>query len=120
MLALFFFFFKQETAYEVRISDWSSDVCSSDLRAAGCQARRRGYDALRPVAASQPLPAALRHRQRAAAGASQGAPVAESVDATDSKSVARKGVPVRVRRSEERRVGKEGVSTGRFGWAPSQ
>src|SRR3546814_3828850 len=26
-----FFFFKQKTAYEVRISDWSSDVCSSDL-----------------------------------------------------------------------------------------
>src|SRR3546814_1589930 len=28
----FFFFFKQKTAYEMRISDWSSDVCSSDLR----------------------------------------------------------------------------------------
>src|SRR3546814_7469606 len=30
-LDLFFFFFKQKTAYEMRISDWSSDVCSSDL-----------------------------------------------------------------------------------------
>src|SRR3546814_5529520 len=30
----FFFFFKQKTAYELRISDWSSDVCSSDLPAA--------------------------------------------------------------------------------------
>src|SRR3546814_1435166 len=29
----FFFFFKQKTAYEMRISDWSSDVCSSDLPA---------------------------------------------------------------------------------------
>src|SRR3546814_3431328 len=28
-----FFFFNQKTAYEMRISDWSSDVCSSDLRA---------------------------------------------------------------------------------------
>src|SRR3546814_13439189 len=28
----FFFFFKQKTAYELRISDWSSDVCSSDLQ----------------------------------------------------------------------------------------
>src|SRR3546814_18697068 len=28
---LYFFFFKQKTAYEMRISDWSSDVCSSDL-----------------------------------------------------------------------------------------
>src|SRR3546814_1116231 len=31
MLFCFFFFFKQKTAYEMRISDWSSDVCSSDL-----------------------------------------------------------------------------------------
>src|SRR3546814_10229864 len=30
-LLFFFFFFKQKTAYEMRISDWSSDVCSSDL-----------------------------------------------------------------------------------------
>src|SRR3546814_5312668 len=39
-----FFFYKQKTAYEMRISDWSSDVCSSDLRdhfdaAPECQAR---------------------------------------------------------------------------------
>src|SRR3546814_17225087 len=33
-----FFFFKQKTAYEMRISDWSSDVCSSDLPALGGQA----------------------------------------------------------------------------------
>src|SRR3546814_21033333 len=31
LCSLFFFFFKQKTAYEMRISDWSSDVCSSDL-----------------------------------------------------------------------------------------
>src|SRR3546814_2432873 len=31
MNIVFFFFFKQKTAYEMRISDWSSDVCSSDL-----------------------------------------------------------------------------------------
>src|SRR3546814_19543464 len=29
---MFFFFFQKKTAYEMRISDWSSDVCSSDLR----------------------------------------------------------------------------------------
>src|SRR3546814_4723851 len=29
--SIWFFFFKQKTAYELRISDWSSDVCSSDL-----------------------------------------------------------------------------------------
>src|SRR3546814_4145569 len=33
LLFLCFFFFKQKTAYEMRISDWSSDVCSSDLSA---------------------------------------------------------------------------------------
>src|SRR3546814_19714257 len=32
MCVVWFFFFKQKTAYEMRISDWSSDVCSSDLR----------------------------------------------------------------------------------------
>src|SRR3546814_8070490 len=32
---LLLFFFKQKTAYEMRISDWSSDVCSSDLPARG-------------------------------------------------------------------------------------
>src|SRR3546814_1524526 len=31
VILVFFFFFKQKTAYEMRISDWSSDVCSSDL-----------------------------------------------------------------------------------------
>src|SRR3546814_17207708 len=39
----FFFFFKQKTAYEMRISDWSSDVCSSDLP-------RRRRDRYRPIA----------------------------------------------------------------------
>src|SRR3546814_9637798 len=37
----FFFFFKQKTAYEMRISDWSSDVCSSDLAAAARVLRHR-------------------------------------------------------------------------------
>src|SRR3546814_10236971 len=37
----FFFFFKQKTAYEMRISDWSSDVCSSDLNI-GQLARQAG------------------------------------------------------------------------------
>src|SRR3546814_10760797 len=34
-MLLLFFFFKQKTAYEMRISDWSSDVCSSDLKRMG-------------------------------------------------------------------------------------
>src|SRR3546814_10337381 len=42
---LFLFFFKQKTAYEMRISDWSSDVCSSDLIA---PASRRCSGSVRP------------------------------------------------------------------------
>src|SRR3546814_9583845 len=38
----FFFFFKQKTAYEMRISDWSSDVCSSDLYRADRAAQHLG------------------------------------------------------------------------------
>src|SRR3546814_6761835 len=50
------FFFKQKTAYEMRISDWSSDVCSSDLRArAVVFARHR-----QPVI-GEPRRRALRH-----------------------------------------------------------
>src|SRR3546814_10407990 len=40
-LRCFFFFFKQKTAYEMRISDWSSDVCSSDLGFQGGVRRHR-------------------------------------------------------------------------------
>src|SRR3546814_9978958 len=38
----YIFFFKQKTAYEMRISDWSSDVCSSDLKIADSSAARVG------------------------------------------------------------------------------
>src|SRR3546814_3842987 len=38
------FFFKQKTAYEMRISDWSSDVCSSDLRKANIGKQLAGFD----------------------------------------------------------------------------
>src|SRR3546814_11754611 len=37
-----FFFFKQKTAYEMRISDWSSDVCSSDLRGVDFEKQHEG------------------------------------------------------------------------------
>src|SRR3546814_6406070 len=46
VVVIVLFFFKQKTAYEMRISDWSSDVCSSDLAALGDEAH-----------------AALRHRR---------------------------------------------------------
>src|SRR3546814_12750810 len=39
---MYFLFFKQKTAYEMRISDWSSDVCSSDIMFDGIKARLEG------------------------------------------------------------------------------
>src|SRR3546814_3265140 len=48
MLFVFVFFFKQKTAYEMRISDWSSDVCSSDLLVQG-QVFRHRVDAFEHV-----------------------------------------------------------------------
>src|SRR3546814_4440139 len=58
-----FFFFKQKTAYDMRISDWSSDVCSSDLSSRTLQPspRRRGHamkHALLPLATAALLLAA--------------------------------------------------------------
>src|SRR3546814_14079770 len=47
-----FFFFKQKTAYEMRISDWSSDVCSSDLQFD--QRHRRRIEVLRAVLFNRP------------------------------------------------------------------
>src|SRR3546814_1859473 len=82
------FFFKQKTAYEMRISDWSSDVCSSDLTGgigdstycSGCRGTRW-------------------------------------TGSSPTGSTARKGSPCS-QRSEERRVGKECVSTCRSRWSP--
>src|SRR3546814_2657947 len=71
-----FFFFKQKTAYEMRISDWSSDVCSSDLlngsialdMLALLEHRRLVHDALLPVDPVRPLPRlAVRDRPDAVA-----------------------------------------------------
>src|SRR3546814_6332851 len=97
-----FFFFKQKTAYEMRISDWSSDVCSSDLR---FYARRQ----------SAPLWWTGRDwrekaiiAQRIVANAEQ-----EGLRRIDY-SAGLRPLP----RSEERRVGKECVSTCRSRWSP--
>src|SRR3546814_5569373 len=50
-----FFFFKQKTAYELRISDWSSDVCSSDLNDRRAAPGRTGWEGMGfPTAAAIP------------------------------------------------------------------
>src|SRR3546814_1937882 len=97
-----FFFFKQKTAYEVRISDWSSDVCSSDLQVQvrnillGDHDRRIDGDLRREAFArrSQARAACLGFHDR----------------------LFQHGL-VKFR-SEERRVGKECVSTCRSRWSP--
>src|SRR3546814_3186263 len=57
------FFFKQKTAYEMRISDWSSDVCSSDLTPQG---RATGVCASREAASRHDAADRPRRRQTAA------------------------------------------------------
>src|SRR3546814_11952574 len=66
LVCLFFFFFKQKTAYEMRISDWSSDVCSSDLTAAtpmGRRAARATCAAPTSIAAKCAAPTERRYRR---------------------------------------------------------
>src|SRR3546814_4065639 len=105
VVGLYFFFFKQKTAYEMRISDWSSDVCSSDLVQADTD---RG---------AQGVALAARHRIGAIVGGVEGARpvVARQADAAEGRGG---GGTVGRARSEERRVGKECVSTGRSRWSP--
>src|SRR3546814_1562197 len=130
MLRFVIFLFKQKTAYEMRISDWSSDVCSSDLhRQEGLVARNQldGHPAraqnFLPVidvveegvqcahalfdAARQAPPFARRDDPRHDVEGDQ--PLVGFILAIDVESDAR---------SEERRVGKDWVSTFRSGWSP--
>src|SRR3546814_9038081 len=87
-ILFFFFFFKQKTAYEMRISDWSSDVCSSDLAAGSSASLPRNMASRLPCSPPQ----CCRLQARCLVP----------------------GCP----RSEERRVGKECVSTCRSRWSP--
>src|SRR3546814_5507473 len=101
------FFVKQKTAYEMRISDWSSDVCSSDLVADWPDAvppplPAHGYgrdpDLMAPKV---PWPLTLSTAQRA------------TIDLLGDLIL-----PADERRSEERRVGKACVRTCRSRWSP--
>src|SRR3546814_6728096 len=104
---IFVFFFKQKTAYEMRISDWSSDVCSSDLEVA----RREGCALALLVQRADDIDwSSLTGIKRLGitAGASAPEVLVEEVVAACSERF----------RSEERRVGKECVSTCRSRWSP--
>src|SRR3546814_10401418 len=89
---LCFFFFKQKTAYYMRSSYWSSDVCSSDLR--------------------EPFPRPGPGMARAAALLQRLAAVRGRLSLCADQAAAAKW------RSEERRVGKECVSTWRYRGSP--
>src|SRR3546814_4031708 len=123
---LFFFFFKQKTAYELRISDWSSDVCSSDLAPRSAVQGARRPDAPRAVRAAVPrwrgdgrrVDRGCRHFAACGVQTSRhtqagGAGVRPARRTPDALHCAAK-------RSEERRVGKEGVNMCRSRWAPYQ
>src|SRR3546814_4599384 len=99
LLCCLFFFFKQKTAYEMRISDWSSDVCSSDLPRLALSflsfisgSLSRANERIGPCG----------FRLRTASNAAGN-------DQRDQNGAGR---------SEERRVGKECVSTCRYRWSP--
>src|SRR3546814_13519710 len=120
-----FVFFARKTAYELRIMDWSSDVCSSDFSirhrpeskhahppyrrrawlSRNLRAKRAGGEAAKTVASVIP-PVPMRDVRLAAQGA-----------ITHNSQAAKHAVTSVIRRSEERRVGKEGVSTCRSRWS---
>src|SRR3546814_5179054 len=89
------FVFKQKTAYEMRISDWSSDVCSSDLC---CKLDASTFVMLSPNGPATTM----------------GSLISKEIQKTAAHRVDRKPSA----RSEERRVGKECVSTCRSRWSP--
>src|SRR3546814_8443018 len=114
------FVFKQKTAYEMRISDWSSDVCSSDLR----------RPTVADVEIAQCSVVLVEEQDTADAYSHIGMKLALAIEMILSRkdywSIMDLGqCPERSDaagavdfRSEERRVGKECVSTCRSGWSP--
>src|SRR3546814_14806717 len=96
---MFFFFFKQKTAYEMRISDWSSDVCSFRSLPNPAFAQGATFDAAGALWIS--------------ASTGKGGHLYK-LDTRDGHILATYD------RSEERRVGKEWVSTCRSRWSPNQ
>src|SRR3546814_2328513 len=105
---MLFFFFKQKTAYEMRISDWSSDVCSSDLIRLHCEPGASSTDFELYIDGQFADSGTVAFEVRAPRTIKFGAGFTTPADP-----------PVMTdRRSEERRVGKEWVRTFRSRWSP--
>src|SRR3546814_1651339 len=98
LFLVFLFFFKQKTAYEMRISDWSSDVCSSDLSSS-------------PPIRNAWLPWSNTFRLSTQNNVSRAGDQITQRNLNIQPTIT-------IRRSEERRVGKECVSTCRSRWSP--
>src|SRR3546814_18625999 len=119
------FFFKQKTAYEMRISDWSSDVCSSDLRTRALDRRLdKRVIGIHPLGlvgvdlADQDQRVA--HDDAGKADQAQDRVEAERlVEQQQRRHHAHQCEGRCAERSEERRVGKEWVSTFRSRWSPN-
>src|SRR3546814_2368503 len=116
IFVLVFFFFKQKTAYEMRISDWSSDVCSSDLigilRCQLLRALQVSHGFLRVCLCQRPNHTPVQVNTGMAAGSRSNALPSSSLPPAGHTTTRRSD------RSEERRVGKECVSTGRSRGSP--
>src|SRR3546814_8603553 len=111
------FFFKQKTAYEMRISDWSSDVCSSDLADVTALIVRQYL--------RDDLFGFLRFHRNIAGGAHLRAQlhIQQTQEMMNLRhrgdgGLAAAAAGALLDRSEERRVGKECVSTCRSRWSP--
>src|SRR3546814_19578430 len=118
-LVYLFFFFKQKTAYEMRISDWSSDVCSSDLKAAltsrGCAWRAclRARNSLKTACQGRPESGwAISSSWRVCRISRPGC----WTRSAERWKVAGRCCPKPLR-SEEGRVGKEGVRSCSTRWS---
>src|SRR3546814_2168463 len=116
---LFVFFFKQKTAYEMRISYWSSDVCSSDLRISRVTRRV----SVAPLSISSPTMASFGTGEDIAKQDVLAFKFIDVVGEEPCNTVRRALSPARLHivnlvRSEERRVGKEGISTCSSVWWP--
>src|SRR3546814_19634066 len=132
-MLLVFFFFKQKTAYDMRISDWSSDVCSSDLLARGIEQRVRALNAfLHDIYHRQEILRAGRVPTDLVARNDAFLPMMMGMDPPGGVYTHISGIDIvrtgadefyvlednaRTPSSEERRGGKECVSTCRFRWS---
>src|SRR3546814_20161662 len=122
-----FFFFKQKTAYEMRISDWSSDVCSSDLHHEQGEERAEQHaadddpaDLLAAFGAGAGGDGERHRAEHHGAGGHQDRPQPERRRLDHRRALVLSLVAelVGVLRSEERLVGKECVSKFRSWWSP--